>query len=424
MFLSFRSRGPQPTPIELTATQISILEQIVRGQTNPQNLVRRAKIILTINEGHNNSQTASKLELNRETIRLWRDRWFEVASVLLVAEAEGISDQELMLLVKVVLADAPRSGVPATFTPEQIVQIVAVACENPQDSDRPISHWTSWELADEVIKRNIVTTISPRSVGRFLDEADLKPHLHQYWLNSKPDDPEIFAQEVNTVCDVYHQAPQLHQEGASIVSTDEKTSIQALERKHPTKPMKPGQVALQEFEYIRHGTLCLMVNFEVATGKIIAPTIGPTRTEIDFANHIEQTIATNPEGKWIIVVDQLNTHQSESLVKLVIRLDDLDLDADTVGVKGKSGILKSMATRKIFLEEDSHRIQIVYTPKHTSWLNQVEIWFSILVRKLLRRASFSSLEDLRQRILDFIDYFNKTMAKPFKWTYKGRPLTV
>ncbi len=400
------------------------MEQIVRGQTNPQNLVRRAKIILTINEGHNNSQTASKLELNRETIRLWRDRWLEVVPILLIAEAEGISDQELMILVKMVLADAPRPGVPATFTPEQIVQIVAVACENPQDSDRPISHWTSWELADEVIKRHIVTTISPRSVGRFLDEADLKPHLCRYWLNSKPDDPEIFAQEVNAVCDVYHQAPQLHQEGTSIVSTDEKTSIQALERKHPTKLMKPGQVALQEFEYIRHGTLCLMVNFEVATGKIIAPTIGPTRTEIDFANHIKQTIATNPKGKWIIVADQLNTHKSESLVKLVISLDDLDIDAATLGVKGKSGILKSMTTRKAFLEDQSHRIRFVYTPKHTSWLNQVEIWFSILVRKLLRRASFSSLEDLRQRILDFIDYFNKTMAKPFKWTYKGRPLTA
>ena len=226
------------------------------------------------------------------------------------------------------------------------------------------------------------------------------------------------------MCDVYHQAPQLHQEGVSIVSTDEKTGIQALERKHPTKPVKPGQVELQEFEYIRHGTQCLFANFEVATGKIMAPTLGNTRTEEDFANHIAQTIATNPAGKWIIIVDQLNTHKSESLVNLVIKACAIELDDDSLGVKGKSGILQSMTTRKTFLEDKNHRIRFVYTPKHTSWLNQVEIWFSILVRKLLKRASFTSTEDLAQRILDFIEYFNKTMAKPFKWTYKGKPLVA
>lgn len=379
---------------------------------------------MTAAEGMNNQQTADQLGLNRETVRLWRERWLEASPTLLVAETEEAGEQEWVGLIEMVLSDAPRPGAPATFTPEQIVQIVAVACENPESSGRPISHWTPRELADEVIERQIVTIISPRSVGRFLDEADLKPHLCRYWLNAKPDNPENFAQETKTVCDVYHQAPQLHQAGTSIVSTDEKTGIQALERKHPTKPMKPGQVERQEFEYIRHGTQCLIANFEVATGKIIAPTLGPTRTEEDFANHIEQTIATNPDGKWIIIVDQLNTHKSESLVNLVIKTCDLDLDQETLGVKGKSGILESMVTRKAFLEDQSHRIRFVYTPKHTSWLNQVEIWFSILVRKLLKRASFTSTEDLAQRILDFIDYFNKTMAKPFKWTYKGKPLVV
>ncbi len=418
------SPGPQPTAINLSEKQKTTLEQITRRQTNPQNLVRRANIILTLVGGMNNQQATQHLGLDRETVRSWRERWLEATPTLLAAEAEAIEDKEWLGLIEMVLSDAPRPGTPATFTPEQIVQIVAVACEDPQVSERPITHWTPWELADEVIKREIVSLISPRSVGRFLDEADLKPHLCPYWLNSSPDDPETFVQEVNTVCEVYHQAPQLHQQGVSTVSTDEKTAIQALERKHPTKPMKPGQIARQEFEYIRHGTQCLIVNFEVPTGKIIAPTIGPTRTEKDFANHTEQTIATNPERIWIIVADQLNTHKSESLVNLVIRLCGLDIDKDTLGVKGKSGILKSMATRKAFLEDQSHRIRFVYTPKHTSWLNQVEIWFSILARKLLKRASFTSIEELRQRILDFIDYFNKTMAKPFKWTYKGKPLTA
>lgn len=416
--------GPKPLPIKLTERQKTTLEQISRRQTAPQNLVRRTNIILTIVEGLNNQQTAQELRLDRETVSTWRERWLEAAPTLLVAETEKMGEQEWLGLIETVLSDVPRSGTPATFTPEQIVQIVAVACENPEDSGRPISHWTPWELADEVTQREIVPSISPRSVGRFLDEADLKPHLSRYWLNHTPDDPETFAQETKTVCDVYHQAPQLHQQGVCIVSTDEKTGIQALERKHPTKPMKPGKIELREFEYIRHGTQCLIVNFEVATGQIIAPTISPTRTEQDFLNHIEQTIATKPEGAWIIIVDQLNTHQSESLVKLVIRECDLDIAPDTLGVKGKSGILQSMATRKAFLQDETHRIRFVYTPKHTSWLNQVEIWFSILVRKLLKRASFTSIADLRQRILDFIDYFNKTMAKPFKWTYKGKPLVA
>lgn len=391
-----------------------------RRQSSAQCLIRRVRIITVCTEESNNEHVGLRLDLDRNTVRLWRERWLEAVPGLLKAETEGVSDKELTKKIEEVLADAPRLGAPDFFTPEQITQIIALACEEPENSGRPISHWTPRELADEATKRQIVDYISPRSVGRILDEADLKPHLIRYWLNANPADPEQFDGEVKTVCDLYIKALQVYREGKHLVSTDEKTGIQALERNHPTLPMKSGLIERREFEYTRKGTQYLMANFEVALGKVTAPSIGPTRTEEDFTAHIAQTIATDPDAEWIFITDQLNTHKSESLVRLVAQKCGIEQD---LGIKGKSGILESMETRANFLKDSDHRIRFVYTPKHTSWLNQVEIWFSILVRKLLKRASFTSVDELRQRILNFIDYFNETMAKPFKWTYKGRPLT-
>lgn len=195
--------------------------------------------------------------------------------------------------------------------------------------------------------------------------------------------------------------------------------MQAVERLHETKPVRPGLVERVEFEYIRHGTLCLTANFDVVTGRIVRPSIGPTRKEVDFVAHIARTIESDPDAGWIFVVDQLDTHISAGLVELVARQCGI---TDELGVKGKMGVLKSRKTRRAFLEDASHRIRFVYTPRHCSWLNQVEIWFSILTRRLLKRSSFTSLDDLQQRVLAFIDYFNRVLAKPFRWTYTGRPL--
>ena len=147
--------------------------------------------------------------------------------------------------------------------------------------------------------------------------------------------------------------------------------------------------------------------------------LGPTRTEADFAAHVEQTVNTDPLAGWVFIVDNLDTHQSESLVRYVAEACGIE---DDLGEKGKAGVLKSKASRAAFLSEPSHRIRFVYTPKHCSWLNQIEIWFSILARKLLKRSSFASPEDLKAKVLAFIDYFNRTMAKPIDWLYSPRPL--
>ena len=223
------------------------------------------------------------------------------------------------------------------------------------------------------------------------------------------------------ICRAYLDAPgNWEKEGMKTVSTDEKTGIQALSRTAPDLPMRAGKVRKQEYEYTRNGTQCLIANWDVVFGKVICPTIGDSRNEEDFQQHIQKTTQSDPTvKKWCFVVDNLNTHQSETLVRWVA--DMIGTSAKDLGKKGKCGILANMKTRADFLMNKEHFVHFIYTPKHCSWLNQIEIWFGILSRRLLKRGNFTSIQDLKEQINRFIDYFNQVLAKPFKWTYNGKP---
>ncbi len=343
--------------VRITERQQDVLMEISNSTTSALRLIQRAHMILLAFAAQDNQDIAQAVGAQRGAVAKWRRRWAAAWQRLILIECQE-TRAGLRRAIEAVLADAPRSGCPGKFTPEQVTQILALACEPPAKSGRPITHWTAHELADEAKKRGIVASISPSQVGRYLREAELQPHRSRYWLNAKEKDPQEFQAKVAAVCDTYLEAPRLHaEENTHTVCIDEMTGIQALERSAPTKPMQPERIEAREFEYERHGTLTLIGNFHVVTGRLLAPTLGPTRTEADFVQHVTQTVATDPLASWVFVVDNLNIHASESLVESVAKTCGIEQDLGKKRQTGRTEIAAESAW--VFVgQEPPHSLRV------------------------------------------------------------------
>jgi hypothetical protein len=351
----------------------------------------------------------------------WRRRWSRSVEALLAIEMNE-PHAALERAVQDVLRDAHRRGSPGKFSAQQIARVVSIACESPRASDRPVDTWTSRELADEAVKRNIVSSISTSRVGDFLRLVALKPWRRKYWCFTTEKDEELFQTQVDDICSVYLNAPAAYaKHNTRTICVDEMTSLAANERRASSKLALPNQVAKVECQYTRHGTLSLTGSWDVVQGQMIHTTIDETRDAENFAHHIYKTIATDPLASWVVVADNLNTHYGEPVVRLVAKLLGID-PAQLGSKKRRRGVLGCVQSRREFLTDPSHRIRFVYTPKHSSWLNQIEVVFGVIAGRVIRCGDFSSKQDLKTKLLEFIAYYNRSYARPLNWTYTGRPI--
>jgi hypothetical protein len=264
----------------------------------------------------------------------------------------------------------------------------------------PASHWSLDDLAFHILQDARHRDMARSTIQRILAEAELRPHKSKYWLHSL--DP-AFETKALAICRLYLDAPRLYRQGELVLCTDEKTGIQALERLHPAKPVKPGRVELQEFEYLRHGTRCLLATLVVPTGQVIG-SVTARRATWDFVRHVRDVVVRFPgAARYHWVMDNLNTHWTFELCQYLGKLS---------GVWDRRPALRTGAQRRAFLADPAHKHVVHYTPKHGSWLNQVEIWFGVLCRRLLRRGEFRSVEELAGRILAFIEHYDRHHAHP------------
>jgi transposase len=343
--------------LEISVEERLELERRVRAHTTPQRMVRRCRVVLMAAEGVPSRRIAPEVGMSEQYVGMWRRRF----------EADRVGGLE----------DRPRSGRPRVYGHDERVKVVARATSAPPEH---VSHWSHDLLARDMAAMGI----SASQIGRILASLDIKPHKIRSWL-TRSDDPE-FWDRVADVCGLYLSQPL----NALVLSIDEKTAIQARSRKHPTRPAAPGRAARQEFEYVRHGTACLMAALDVHTGEVLA-TDAARNDAASFIGFLEQIEAAVPT----------------------------ELEVHLVMDNGGSHIAR---VTKAWLA-DHPRFVVHHTPRHASWLNQVELFFSILTRRLLRYGEFGSRDDLVTKIMRFITEHNHT-ARPFRWTYDGTPLKV
>ena len=351
------SRGRQAPVVELSKEERDSLGALIRRSTAAQRDVERAKVALMAREGQTTSAIASTLGLSRPTVTLWRDR-------LACFGIEG-------------LQEAPRPGRPRRIAEAQRLQLLALACEPAEDSGRTTP--TLDELCARAIEQGVVEYISRSHLQRILQAGDVRPHRVRQWLHSP--DPQ-FREKVNAICKLYRQAPK----GSVVLSIDEKTSIQAIERKHADRAPQPGRARRREFEYIRHGTQALTAALDVHSGRVLARCTD-RRTQVDLVAFMEQVAAAYPTGAVHVIWDNLNTHRAQAV------WDD-------------------------FNARHGGRFIMHFTPLHASWVNQIELLFGIYARRVLRHASHTSTAHLRERTEAFLAQRN-ARARPFKWTFAG-----
>jgi transposase len=389
-------RLAMPTPIApriiLPQNARMDLQTFARAHSTPQSLAFRARMILRAAEldRPTNLQIGHELGCSNLTVGKWRRRYLDL----------GLLG----------LQDARRSGRPRTIAAPTRVQVISVASTLPHDQDRPVTRWTLDEIVATLLDALHTEAVSRSSVWRILQDIDLKPHKSAYWLNSHDED---FDAKAHTICQLYAKALASYQQGRLVVCCDEKTGMQVLERKAPTKPAQPGRRERREHEYIRHGTRVLINSLAVATGQI-AWTIGTTRKATDFVAHLQQAYQRLPRmTRYDWVMDNLNTHWSLDVCRLVARWCKGPFEPHT---------LKKGPQRRAFLSDPSHRHVFHFTPKHGSWLNQAELFFGVLQRRFLARGSFPSAKDFARRLERFLQDYNARHAHPYRWTYTGEPL--
>ena len=299
---------------------------------------------------------------------------------------------------------------PGAFPPSQRIDVFSIATSKTEAHDQPATRWTIDNIAATIVNEASAENISRSTICRILQQADLKPHRSVYWLNSH--DPD-FRAKAREICQLYLNAPLFYQQGRLVVCCDEKTGMQILQRNAPKKLILPGKPAKIEFEYTRLGTLCLMSTFVVTTGEVVWD-LGPTRTSLDFRTHLFRVAChfkQFPRIDWI--VDNLNTHCSLELCEILAYLNHVPFEPKQ---------LMTMVDRRRFLSNPEHNYVLHYVPLHGSWLNQVELWFSVLARQFLRHGDFLSVHHFKELLRIWLDEYNLERAHPYRWTYTGEPL--